>query len=136
MNQPYDIARYQFVTGAFNWTTMNLLLIAWAGPPTFVPTDQNTGDIATRGTTTARGTSQPITQKTVAANGTTQTNQVVIPAVPIGTPITHFTLVNDQGAIKTLLYYIDEAIDLPFDPNGLDMLIQPDWLTQRGWFRA
>jgi len=61
---------------------------------------------------------------------------VVIPGVVIGQPVTHFTLVDDQGAEDVLLYYIDEAIDLPFDPNGLDMVIQPDWLSARGWFRA
>ena len=30
---------------------------------------------------------------------------------------------------------IDEAFELPFVPNGLDLVIQPDWLSARGWFR-
>jgi len=136
MNQPYDIARYKFVTGTFDWLTMNLVLVAWSGTPNFVATDQHINDITGRGVTTARGVSLPITQKNVAADGTTQTNQVVIPDVAIGQPITHFTLVDDQVGGDTLLYFIDEALDLPFDPNGLDMVIMPDWLSMRGWFRA
>ena len=136
VNAPYNIARYIFVTGAFNWLTMNLTLVAWSGTPVFVATDQDVVDITGRGTTTARGVSLPITQKMVAADGTVQTNQVVIPAVPIGPDITHFTLVDDQGAADTLLSYLDEATELPFVANGLDLIVQPDWLQARGWFRA
>jgi len=135
-NQPYDIARYKFVTATFDWIGMNLALVAWSGTPDFVPTDQHVDDIVARGNAVARGVSLPITQKTVAADGTTQTNQVVIPGVGVGAPITHFTLVDDQVGGDTLLYFVDTALDLPFDPNGLDMVIQPDWLSMRGWFRA
>jgi hypothetical protein len=136
MNQPYDQARYQFVTGGFNWLTMNLALVAWAGPPTFVPTDQKVADITARGTTTARGVSLPITSKSVGADGTVKTNQVVIPAVAIGPDITHFTLVDDGATVDTLLYYIDDALVLPVIADGNDILIQPDWLAARGWFKA
>jgi len=135
-NQPYNIARYKFVTATFDWIGMNLALVAWSGTPEFIATDTNVNEIVARGNAVARGVSLPITQKTVAADGTTQTNQVVIPNVAVGAPITHFTLVDDQVGGDTLLYYIDEALDLPFDPNGLDMVIQPDWLSMRGWFRA
>ena len=79
-----------------------------------------------------RGSSLPITSQTVAPDGTAQTNQVIIPGVPIGAPITFFTMSDaDQ-----LILFIDEAVELPFVPNGLDMVVQPDWLEQRGWWKA
>lgn len=133
-NQPYDIARYRMVTGAFNWLTANLNLTAWSGTPTFVATDQSNADLTARGSV-GRGTSLTVTAKSVATNGTVQTNQVVIPSVAVGAPVTFFTM-SDGTGVGSLLLYIDDAIDLPFTPNGLDMVIQPDWLTQRGWFRG
>ena len=50
----------------------------------------------------------------------------------IGDPITFFTMSDGLD----LVLYIDEALDLPFIPNGLDMVVQPDWLDQRGWWKA
>jgi hypothetical protein len=32
--------------------------------------------------------------------------------------------------------FIDDAEGLPFTPNGLDVLIEPDWLLERGWAKA
>lgn len=133
-NLPYDSARYRMVTGAFNWLTANLVLDVWSGTPDFVPGDRSTSDIAARGAV-LRGSSQPVTQKTVAPDGTVQTNQVVVPAVAVGAAITFFTL-RDGAAAGSLVLFVDEAIELPFTPNGLDMVVQPDWLSTRGWFRA
>lgn len=99
----------------------------------FVPTDTSIYDITARGDTVLVKTSLPITVKTVSADGTAQTNGVVVPEVPIGPNITHFTL---HEAFGNLILFIDEALNLPFTPNGLDLVVQPDWLEQRGWFRA
>jgi len=129
MNQPYDIARYRFVTAAFNWLTMDLRLSAFGGAPMFVAANQLLSQI----TAPLLGTSQPITVKTVTSDGTAQTNQVLIPNVPVGPDVTHFIM---HEAAGQLLLFIDQALDLPFTPNGLDMVISPDWLEQRGWFRA
>jgi hypothetical protein len=131
MNNAYDVARYGLMTGAFDWRAANLVLTAWSGTPVFSATDEIIADVAAHGPV-ARGSSLPITSKTVVPDGTAQTNQVVIPAVAIGDPITFFTMSNATA----LVLYIDDAIELPFIPNGLDMVIQPDWLEQRGWWRA
>jgi len=131
-NQPYDSARYRFVTAGLNWLTTDLRLTVWGGAPVFVPTDTMVSDLTVRGVPLL-GASQPITVKSVTANGTAQTNAVVIPNVPIGPDVTHFTMGDTTGR---LILFIDQALDLPFTPNGLDMVIQPDWLEQRGWFRA
>jgi hypothetical protein len=133
MNQPYDAARYRFVTAGLNWLNLDLRLTAWGGQPFFNPADKVLSDIIVRGTTSLLGTSQPITVKTVTADGTAQTNKVLVPNVPVGPDVTHFTMGEANGA---LILYIDQALDIPFTPNGLDIVIQPDWLEQRGWFRA
>jgi hypothetical protein len=131
MNNVYDVARYRLMTSAFDWRAANLVLTAWSGTPVFSATDETIADVATHGPV-ERGSSLPITSKTVASNGTAQTNQVVIPDVLIGDPVTFFTMSDGDE----LVLFIDEATELPFVPNGLDMLVQSDWLEQRGWWRA
>jgi hypothetical protein len=132
MNQPYDVARRRFVTAALNWTALDLRLTAWGGVPQFVATDTTLANITGRGTPLL-GTSLPVLVKTVTSDGTVQTDAVVIPDVPVGPDVTHFTLGEVSAA---LILFIDQALDLPFTPNGLDIVVQPDWLEQRGWFRA
>jgi hypothetical protein len=137
-NTIYDAARYKLMNGLFNWPLTNLVLTCWSGTPTFVPGDTTIQDILNHGLTD-RGSSLPITSKTVAPDGTAQTNQVVIPAVPIGAPLTFFTMSERNVAnylFSDLILFIDEALDLPFDPNGLDIIVQPDWLQRRGWWKA
>lgn len=133
MNSAYDIARYRFVTAGLNWTALNLLVTVWNGAPNFVPTDQHISDIISRGMTVMAGSSQPITSTSVKSDGTTQTNTVLIPNVSIGQDITHMIMCEQNG---NLIYFVDDALNLPFTPNGLDIVIQPDWLQERGWFRA
>jgi len=132
MNQPYDLTRRRFVTAALNWPSLDLRLTALGGIPQFVAADTQISDITSRGTAVL-GASLPIITKTVTADGTVQTDAVVIPEVPIGPDVTHFVLIEASG---TLILYIDEAYVLPFVPNGLDIVVQPDWIEQRGWFRA
>jgi hypothetical protein len=131
MNTIYDAARYRLMTAGFNWTTADLLLTAWSGALVFDPGDEMLSDVVARGAV-PRGVSDPITSQTVAPDGTAQTNQVVIPNVTIGAPISFFTMSDGDE----LVLFIDEAIELPFIPNGLDMVVQPDWLSQRGWWKA
>jgi len=131
MNTIYNSARYQLMTAQLNWLTVDLTLTAWSGAAVFDPLDETISDVGAHGPVN-RGSSLPITSQTVAPDGTAQTNQVVIPAVPIGDPVTFFTMSN--GA--QLILFIDEAEGLPFVPNGLDMVVQPDWLQNRGWWKA
>jgi hypothetical protein len=137
MNKPYDLARYKMLTAAFDWTAMELRLAAWGGTPDFVPADQQISDINARPANAMLGYSQEITEHTVSPDGTAQTNQVIIPDVPVGQAVTWFTLVRFAAvpADSELILFIDDAIELPFDPNGLDIVVNPDWLSQRGWFR-
>ena len=136
MNTIYDAARYKLMTAAFDWTATDLLLTCWSGTPVFVPTDQTIGDVGIHGPV-ERGSSLPITSQSVTPDGTGQTNKVVIPAVAVGAPITFFTMSDRKPthSLSELILFIDEAEDLPFDPNGLDMVVYPDWLQQRGWWR-
>src|SRR5262245_22816255 len=135
LNSIYDDARYKLLTAALNWTTIPLRLAAWGGTPNFVATDKTLSNITAR--TPLRGYSQEITSQTVAPTGVAQTNHVVIPTVPIGTAITWFTMVRDVGtqSMAQLILFIDDATELPYAPNGLDIVVQPDWLRERGWFR-
>jgi len=136
-NSIYNGARYRLPLALMDWTKIDLMLSAWAGTPTFVATDLYISNIAGRGAV-ERGTSMPITSATVAPDGTARTNRVIIPAIPIGTPITFFTMSERKPthSLSELILFIDDAKDLPFDPNGLDLLVQPDWLQERGWWKA
>lgn len=138
MNQPYDAARYSMVTHSFDWLGYDLVLTAWGGLPSFVATDKKVSDIVARGGAPLIGVSLPVTAKSVLSDGTCQTNQVVIPAVPVGPAVTYFTLCKRATPVdqSDLLLFIDDAENLPYSPNGLDLVVQPDWALQRGWFRA
>lgn len=122
------------LTAGVDWIGSDLRVAAWGGVPLFVEADDALADIQARGYTKL-GDSLPITSKTVSANGTAQTNQVVIPGVPVGQLVTWFTMYKKVGLGDELILYVDEAYELPFDPNGLDMVVQPDWFQNRGWFR-
>jgi hypothetical protein len=136
VNDIYDDARVKLLTAALNWTTTDLVLSAWPGTPSFVPGEKTLSQIIARGYA-VRGHSQVITSKTVSTDGTAQTNQVVIPSVPVGANVTWFTMSKRNATItlSEMILYIDEAIELPFVPNGLDMIVNPDWLSNRGWWR-
>ena len=135
MNGIYDDARYKLLTANLNWLVADLLLVAWGGTPNFVKTDSTIASIKARGGT-ALGYSMEITEQAVSLNGTAQTNDVVIPEVPIGPAVTWFTMCVKQTPQDNspLILFIDEATELPFEPNGLDMVVSPDWLQNRGWW--
>ncbi len=137
-NAPFDQARYFWATAGLDWRVTDLVLVAWAGTPNFVKTDKTVADIVTRGVTTLLGFSQVITAKSVAADGAMQTNDVIIPGVPVGPAVTHFTMCrrNATPNLSELLLFVDDALGLPLDPNGLDIEVTPDWLQQRGWAYA
>lgn len=135
-NQIYDSARYKLMVATFNWTALDLVLTAWSGTPTFYKTDSLISNVAAHGATD-RGSSLPVTQKVVTSEGVGQTNQVVIPAVAVGPDVTFLTLSNKKANYlqSELILFLDDVLGLPFVANGLDMLVQPDWLQARGWFK-
>jgi len=136
MNEIYDIQRYEQKTAGFDWTKIPLMLTAWSGTPVFKAYHKTISEIVAAGCT-ERGSSLPITYQHVHNDGTAQTNQVLIPKVPIGAPITFFTMskrtVPHQAA--ELILFLDDVYLLPFIANGLDLIVTPDWLQNRGWFR-
>ena len=138
MNDIYDEARRRLATATLDWTAIDLMLTAWRGTPTFVPTDKTINDVIAHGNSTVAAYSLPIVTKDVAVDGTAQTDEVVLPDVAIGAPITHFTMCQRNVVPESgqLILFIDNAEGLPFIPNGLDMVIKPDWLQNKGWFRA
>lgn len=137
MNSVYDGARYDLLTASLDWPGDPLRLVAWSGELDFTPADRTVADITTRALAAVVGSSLPITVQSVSANGTAQTNQVVIPAPPVGPPVTFFTMGRKAPAVGNdeLILYIDQALGLPFIPNGLDLVVQPDFLQARGWWR-
>lgn len=136
MNQIYDVSRRSLLLAQLNWPAANLVLYAFQGVPAFDPTDAIMTDVLAT-TPGLAGTSQPVTGKTVTLDGVAQTDPIVITAVPVGPDITFFVLGVDLGSMGTSrpVLYIDDAFELPFVPNGLDLVVQPDWLSDRGWFR-
>lgn len=138
MNKIYDQGRYLLATAGLDWRATDLVLVAWSGTPVFTKTDRTVADIVTRGVTALLGYSQTITAKTVAGDGALQTNHVVIPGVSVGPMVSHLTMCrrNATPNLSELLLYVDDAEGLPFTPNGLDMVLTPDWLQNRGWAYA
>ena len=136
MNSVYDETRVRLLTASLDWAALDLMLSAWAGTPDYTPTDTTIANIKGRGAVEL-GFSLPINSASVSVDGTAQTDQVVIPMVPIGPAVTWFTMSDRDAAHdqSKLIIFIDEATELPFVPNGLDLLVNPDWLQMRGWWR-
>lgn len=131
MSQIYDRARYDLLTGALPWLTTDVLLHAFTGAPVFDPTHDTMAEVIAANSA-ALGTSLPMTGMGATAEGVAQTDPAVIPNVPIGPNVTWFVLAKDSG-LPLLL--VDDAQELPFVPNGLDLVVSPDWAYQQGWFR-
>lgn len=137
MNQIYDQAARALMLAQLNWPNTEMVLVAWGGTPLFDATHVSVAAVRAAAGATELGSSLPITSRTVAVDGTGQTNKVVIQNMPIGPPVTWFTLCKDVGDVTLAqpILFIDDAVELPFIPNGTDMVISPDWSANRGWFR-
>jgi hypothetical protein len=135
-NAVYDRVARQMLSAQFDWANTDLFLVAWTGQPMFIPDDEKIVTMTDRGGEIV-GLSLPINMKMMAETGIAQSDTVLIPNVPIGKPITYFTMHEEYAVFDDSppVFYIDDSLDLPFQPNGLDVYVQPDWLRQRGWFR-
>jgi hypothetical protein len=136
LNNIYDHARYQLLTAGIDWRTVPLVLSVWGDEPLFDPTDKTIADIQTHGFAEL-GYSMTITGQAVSNDGTAQTNPVLIPGIPAGSLVTWFTFAwkNVTHVNSQLILFIDQAEGIPFEANGLDVVVQPDWLQERGWWR-
>lgn len=137
-NDIYDIARYRFATAQLNWTTVPLRLLAFSGTPDFNPDDTSVNNITDRAEMVFVKESQAVVHATVSQDGYLQTDQIVIPVAPVGVEITSFVFVVRAASVPTSvpLLFFDDALNLPFTANGLDIVVTPDWLQQRGWGRV
>ena len=137
MNALYNTARERMVKGIFDWAHLDVVLTAWSGPYHYDETNRYSGDIVTRG-----GISRAIALKNptygVTQEGIVQTAPYVFTTISIGEPVIFFTmsLRSSQAGLDELVCYLDEGFNLPYEPNGLEVVVQPDWLHKRGWFRA
>lgn len=137
MNALYDVAASAMVAGGFNWLSDDLMLVAWSGTPTFDPSDKTLADVKQHPGVAELGSSLPIVGRAVTAEGIAQTDVVLIPGIPAGQMVTWLTMCRRQGAhdASEMILFIDEVEGLPYDPNGLDFVVTPDWAQGRGWFR-
>jgi hypothetical protein len=136
VNSLYDRARVELLTARIDWNIIDLVVSAWSGTPNFVATDTSIHDLKLRGANEL-GYSLPINGTSVWPDGSAQTDTVLIPEVPIGPDITWFTMAKKLPTHddSTMILFVDDAEGLPFVTNGLDVVINPDWLQQRGWFK-
>jgi hypothetical protein len=136
-NALYNTAANKLMTGVFDWRDVDLMLVAWGGVPDYLPSELTIGNLKARTGLVEIGVSMPVTEQSVAADGTGQTNTVVIPEVPVGPDVTWFTLCERKTPqdSSALILFVDTAEGLPYEPNGLDLVVHPDWMSQRGWFR-
>lgn len=137
MNGIYDTARLRLLNAQLDWPTLDLVLSAWSGTPDFVATDQTLADIKGRSHAEI-AVSLPISGLATSLDGTAQSDDVLLPLVPIGPDVTWFTMA-ERNAVhdsSDLILFITETVPaLPFVPNGLDLLLSPDWSLNRGWWR-
>lgn len=139
MSDIYNRVRYSMLTGNFDWPSLSALrLVAWDGELDFDAEDLTVNDIITRGLATKLGFSLPVTGLAVTVDGRAQTDPIVIPDLVMGNQITFFTFVELDGVDEDdsdLVLFVDDAFELPFSTNGLDVTVQPDWIQERGWWR-
>lgn len=138
MNDIYNIARYRFANAQLNWTAVPLRMLAFSGTLDFDPTDDAVSDITARGLSALVMESQVVNHQSVSLEGYLQSDAIVIPSVPVGAEITSFVMILKTADVPSSipLLFFDTALNLPFIPNGLDMVVQPDWFDQRGWARV
>jgi hypothetical protein len=126
MNQLYAGIRERAAKGLFNWPTVPAAVGAGRGPYVFDEAHASVTDIAAAG-----GTLVMFSFAVYVAS-----NPALLPAIPVGAPVTFLILFDTTSGAQTPLAYMEDGIGLPFTPNGLDWLVQPDWLDMRGWFRV
>jgi hypothetical protein len=128
--------RERLLAADVSWTGANIGCVAWSGKYWFDETDRYVSDIQTSNGTVV-SVAEPNPTAVAGLGGYAITDPMLFKAVPIGPPVVFFTLVVPNALLgqSELIAYIDQGDGLPYTPNGLDMIVQPDWLSRRGWFR-
>lgn len=135
-NDLYNVARVRMVTASFDWQGTDVFLMAWSGTYKFDEQHRNIADVTAAGGI-RRSVSLPSAFQTYTEEGIVQTSPYLFPLVSIGPPLIFFTLTfgNVVPGQEELIAFYNEGEGLPYEPKGLDVLVQPDWLSKRGWFR-
>jgi hypothetical protein len=137
MNNLYSTARERMLSNDFYWPTLPLAMVACRGPYQFMEEDEVLADVLSSGGQIAQ-LGLPLLGLGVAEGGYARSDTAVIPLVPVSPDAVTFLLLVEMTGVTNdakLIEYIDEAIGLPFVPNGQDQTVQPDWIAKRGWFR-
>lgn len=137
MNQPYDIARYRAATGALNWPALDLRLVAFHGTPVFSAAAATIQQVIDLGGVVKAGHSLTALAKSVDSQGYCKTGPIVFDSTTAAVTLTMFVLAihNATENLSIPLLYIDTGMNIPFDTDGLELVLQPDWAFERGWVR-
>jgi len=136
-NRPYASIRERLLYAAFSWPSAELELQAWAGG-NYNETHTHVSDLVAAGGVPSSKSLDPISCW-VIAGGYAATDSVILPGngFHVGEVISFLTLSDKGGAAldPALVLFIDDAATLPIVANGLDVVVTPDWLLHRGWWR-
>lgn len=136
MSSLYNRFRERLLSADIAWTGAEIGCVAWTGKYWFDETDRYVSDIVA-----SNGAIVSVAERNVTAiagvGGYAITDPMLFKNVPIGFPVSFLTLTfpSDTIGLSELICYIDHGEGMPFTPNGLDWIVQPDWLSRRGWFR-
>lgn len=130
MSSLYAVARSRMLKATFDWVNIPARLHAFAVPYLF---DESHATLSQVGVPVA--SSLNLTGQVVSPAGYARSDSAVLIDVPAGQTVTFLILAEHGPVDPPLIAFIDEAEGLPLLTNGLDQVVVPDWIQQRGWFR-
>lgn len=123
VNALYDSGREGFLAGNIDWDgdVIRLVFVDHADDTPSVTLDDNLDDILA----VARVAISPVFAGKTTTDGVADANDVTVPGVT-GDIFESITIYQDTGneATSILIVYIDTATNLPFTPNGGDVVVQ------------
>jgi hypothetical protein len=138
MSAPYAGIRERLLYNTFSWLSADLELQAWSGGH-FNEQHVRVSDLIASGGV-PQSKSQEAASPFIRPGGYASSNALILPGTgfSVGASITFLTM-NDRAsgsaADPILVLFIDDADGLPFVANGLDYVVEPDWLFKRAWWR-
>ena len=121
----YDMARERMISNRFDWATMAVSVVAWRGPYSFLETNESVADITAGGGQLVM-VGLPLLNQFAMPGGYARSDTAIIPTIPANPDeVTFLTLVEMAGAVDAypLIAFIDDAVGLPFVPNGQDQAV-------------
>ena len=137
MNRPYAHVREEMLNAVFNWPATDLELQCWTAG-VFDETQMYVSQLVAAGGIPSAKSTAPI-HTFVETGGYASSDGVLLPGASftVGERIVFMTLSDRTGALADpkLVLWVDDAEGFPFVADGLDVLITPDWVLHRGWWR-